>query len=151
MFRSYLLMCLIASTLLILLPACNRGVDGDVADDKTRTPNEPAALAAVAKRIEGFNNHNLDAYLAAHQEDVQIYEYLNIEIGSGRSHLKKIFGPFLEQGIGEIRVEHQVAIGNIVISDEYVSYGGSDVQHLVAIYNVERGLITSIRLVESQD
>lgn len=115
------------------------------------TALEKEALAVVAKRIDGYNNHKLADYLAAHHEDLEIYEYPDKPVGRGRSHLEMIFGPLLEQGIGKIVVKHQTAIANTVVSEEYVGYGGPGLQHIVVIYTVEDGLITTVRLVESPD
>ena len=137
----------ILAILLSQLPASVHADDAGV--NKEPTAIEKAALAVVAKRIDGYKNHDVDAYLAAHDEDLEIYEYPTKSIGHGRSHLKKIFGPMLEQGIGTIIVKHQSAIGNTVVSEEYVGYGGPELQHIVAIYTVENGLITTVRLVES--
>ena len=137
----------IFAILLSQLPTSVHAEDASVSKDPTAI--EKAALTIVAKRIDGYNNHDVDAYLAAHDEDLEIYEYPEKSIGHGRSHLKKIFGPMLEQGKGKIIVIHQTAIGNTVISVEYVGFGGPDLQHIVAIYTVENGLIKTVRLVES--
>lgn len=151
MFRSSALVFSTAITVVFLLiPAVGQAGE-TVAEDKANTPTERAALAAVAKRIDGFNSYNLAAYLAAHQENVRIYEYPDKAIGDGRSHLKRIFGPLLEQGIGRIDVQKQVAIANTVVSEENISYGGDEVRHIVAIYTVHDGLISSYRLIESPD
>ena len=121
------------------------------ADVKTAAPATTNPLSVVARRIDGMNSHNLEAYLTAHHQDVRIFEYPGIAIGNGRSHLRRIFGPLLEQGIGSIEVLYQVAIANTVISVELVNYGGDEMQHIVAIYSVEDGLISSIQLIESMD
>ena len=137
----------IFAILLAQLPISAHAADSVVTKDATEI--EKAALAVVAKRIDGYNNHNVDDYLAAHDEELVIFEYPDTTIGHGRSHLKRIFGPLLDQGIGNIIVKHQTAIGNTVVSEEYVGYGGPGLQHIVAIYTVENGLITTVRLVES--
>ncbi len=108
-----------------------------------------SVLAPVTKRIQSFNDHDLESYLAAHEENVQIFEFPDRPIGVGRSHLRRIFGPLMEQGIGSIKVIHQVSIDNRVVSEEQLSYGGGDSESIVAIYTINRGLITSIYLVES--
>lgn len=112
---------------------------------------ERNALAAVARRIDGYNEHDLAAYLSAHHEDVQIYEYPDKLIGRGRVHIERIFGPLLEQGLGHITVKHQTVVANTVISEEYVSFGGPGVQHIVVLYTIADGLIESFRLVEAPD
>ncbi|MFK7831271.1 MAG: nuclear transport factor 2 family protein [Congregibacter sp.] len=135
------------SASIVLLTSSAVLLHADVNADVTAV--EEAALAAVAQRIDGYNQHNVDAYLAAHDVDLEIYEYPDKSIGKGRAHLKKIFGPMLEKGVGRIVVNYQTAVGNKVVSDEHVSYGGPGLQHIVAIYTVEDGLIVSVRLVES--
>ncbi len=121
----------------------------DAMVDEEMTEIEKTALMVVAKRIDGYNNHDVTAYLAAHDEDVEIFEYPNKAIGNGRSHLEKIFGPQLEQGKGKVVVANQTAIGNTVVSEEYVGFGGPALQHMVAIYTVENNLIKTVRLIES--
>lgn len=78
----------------------------------------------------------LSASVHANDEGVK-YEYPDKSIGHGRSHLKNIFGPLLEQGIDKIIVKHQTVIGNTVVSEENIGYGGPELQHIVAIYTVE--------------
>lgn len=108
----------------------------------------PAVPAAVDQRIRAFNSHQLETYLAAHSKDVAIFEFPDERIGTGRAHLKKIFGPQLEQKLGSIVVEHQVVIGERVVSQELVDFGFGEPERLVAIYTVEGGEITTIHLVE---
>ena len=109
------------------------------------------ALRAVTQRIQAFNNHDLENYLAAHHEDVQIYEFPDKPVGVGRSHLKRIFGPLLESNVGSIEVKHQVTIDNRVVSEELQSYGTTPGKTVVVIYTVNDNLISSIYLVEPED
>ena len=118
--------------------------DGRLADSIERT-----ALEAVKRRIDAFNDHDIDRYLAAHHEDVQIYEFPDRSIGVGRAHLQRIFGPLLEKGIGKTEVMHQVAVGNKIVSEEQTSFGATQSENLVAIYTVTDGLISSVYLVEA--
>ena len=136
---------------LFYLISCVRESETTFVADTSQLPVAIGPLAVVAKRIDGFNNHDLDAYLAAHHEDVLIFEYPDIAIGKGRSHLKRIFGPLFDQKIGSIEVQHQVAIADVVVSEEFVNYGGDVSLHIVAIYSVENGMISSFRLVEIPD
>lgn len=140
---------LTATTLLLLLLVMDGRTEDKDVGDRTNTAVERAALAAVARRIDSYNRHDVEAYLAAHHEKVQIYEYPDKVAGRGRSHLRRIFAPLLERGIGSVRVRNQTVIANTVISEEYVAYGGNGEQHVVALYTVEDDLITSYRLIES--
>lgn len=111
-------------------------------------PN-PAAPArnVVAQRIDAFNNHDIDAYLSAHAEDVRIYEYPDRLIGNGRSHLQRIFGPQFAHGIGSVIVNDQQVIADYVVSNESLTLG-SNTEHLIVIYTIIDGKIAELRLIE---
>lgn len=123
-----------------------------VESESAVTPSavEQEALEKVAQRIAGYNSHDIEVFLAAHAEDVQIYEFPDEKIGVGRAHLRRIFGPQFESGIGHIEVPHQIAIGNRIVSYEFITIG-QEIERLVTVYTVENGGITSLRLIESND
>ena len=114
------------------------------------SPNseEQKALDIVAQRISGYNSHDIEVFLAAHAEQVQIYEFPERKIGVGRAHLKRIFAPQFELGKGHVEVLGQFAIGNRVVSHEYITVDRI-AERLVIVYTVEQGVITSFRLIES--
>ena len=118
-------------------------------DGRLANSVERSALEAVKRRIDAFNDHDIDRYLAAHHEDVQIFEFPDKSIGVGRAHLQRIFGPLLEKGIGKTEVRHQVAIENKIVSEEQTNFGSTQPETIVAIYTVKEGLISSIYLVEA--
>ncbi len=118
-------------------------------DSRLANSVERTALEAVKRRIDAFNDHDIDGYLAAHHEDVQIFEFPDKSIGVGRAHLQRIFGPLLEKGIGKTEVRHQVAIENKIVSEEQTNFGSTQPETIVAIYTVKEGLISSIYLVEA--
>lgn len=119
-------------------------------DKFSLTAVEQRALAVVARRIDAYNAHDIETFLLAHAEDVQIIEYPDKRIGTGRSHLEWIFGPQFEQGLGSIEILYQTAIGNTIISHERISIG-DDIETLVAIYTVENSVIVAVRLIEMED
>ena len=108
------------------------------------------ALDVVALRIVAYNSHDIDSFLAAHAEQVQIYEYPDKKIGEGRAHLRRIFEPQFAQGLGSVDVKGQFVIGNKVASHEVVTVDGR-IENLVIIYTVENGEIVSYRLLESEE
>jgi hypothetical protein len=113
-------------------------------------PEEQEALDIVSQRIAGYNSHDIEAFLAAHAEQVQIFEFPERKIGVGRAHLKSIFAPQFELGKGHVEVLGQFAIGNRVVSHEHITVDGI-VERLVTVYTVEKGVITSFRLIESSN
>ena len=115
-----------------------------------RNPEKSNALDVVALRIAAYNSHDIDSFLAAHAEQVQIYEYPDKKIGEGRAHLRRIFEPQFAEGLGSVDVKGQFVIGNNVVSHEIVTVEGR-IENLVIIYTVENGEITSFRLLESDE
>lgn len=111
-------------------------------------PIEAAALDAIARRIDAFNGHDLDAFLGAHAEGVGIYDYPELLLGEGRAHLERLFGPLFERGLGSTRVHGQWVLGSIVVSNETVVEDGAP-RHVVFVYTVSDGEIASMRLIAS--
>ncbi len=140
--------CSIFAALLFVLPTVGSAESDGPETSSTPSAVEQAALDKVAQRIAGYNSHDIDAFLAAHAEEVQIYEYPDRKIGVGREHLQRIFGPQFALGQGHVEVQQQIAIGNRVISYEYATID-QEVERLVVVYTVENGEITSFRLIES--
>ena len=108
---------------------------------------ERSALSAVARSIDGFNAHDLDAYLAAFAEDVGVYVFPDLQRGAERAHLERIFGPSFERGEGAIEVRGQWVTGNVVVTDEVMSGGGAS-ERIIVIHTVEDGVISEYRLIE---
>ena len=106
-----------------------------------------AVVSAVERRVGAFNRHALSDYLQAHTPQVQIYEYPDRLLGTGRSHLRKIFGPAIEAKDCRIDVQRRIEFGQVVVSDEVLTIGNRD-ERLIAIYTVVDGKIGEIRLIE---
>ena len=142
---------LTATVAAVCFVVCNigHGAEGakNVPEDELATST---ALDAVKRRIDAFNKHDLDSYLNAHHENVRIYEYPEELIGEGRSHLRRIFGPLLEEGIGSIDVVYQAVVDRTVVSEEILNYGEAPI-HIVVVYTVENNVISGLRLIEPAD
>lgn len=113
-------------------------------------PEEVAVLNVVALRIAAYNAHNIESFVTAHAENVQIYEFPEKKVGEGRAHLKRIFEPQFARGAGLIQVKGQFVIGDKVVSQELVTVDNVS-ERIIAIYTVENGVIHSVRLIESED
>ena len=144
--------CSTIAVLLFVIAASSGAAAQSSESEDVVAPNseEQKALDIVAQRISGYNSHDIEVFLAAHAEQVQIYEFPERKIGVGRAHLKRIFAPQFELGKGHVEVLGQFAIGNRVVSHEYVTVDRI-VERLVTVYTVEKGVITSFRLIESSD
>jgi putative hydrolase of HD superfamily len=123
------------------------GLPGAQAQVSQPVATEEGARMAVARRIDAFNAHDIDAYVAAHAENLGIYEYPDRQLASQREHLRRIFGPGLERGEGSVDVLGQWVLGNVVVSEEILKRPGRT-EHLIILYTVENGLIAEYRLIE---
>jgi hypothetical protein len=104
-------------------------------------------LSVVNSRMDAYNRHDLASFLKNYAEDVQVFTYPNIPLGNkGKSHLKSIFEPMFKEAKVRVKIIHQIAQGRHVINHEIVSYDGSE-QKYVSIYEVENGLIKTVRFV----
>ncbi|MEO0575300.1 MAG: nuclear transport factor 2 family protein [Pseudomonadota bacterium] len=135
------------TALLLLTAALTVASAADEDDSLNSTDTEQQMIAAVTRRIDGYNAHDLDAFLEAHAHDVDIIEYPDKRIGVGRAHLAFVFADQFDRNEGHINVLHQIVIGNRVISHEHITTA-SRIEELVIVYTVEQGLITSFRLIE---
>ena len=141
---------LITSTLVFfgcLTPAIDAASAGESAKVD---PSDAAVAQAVQRRIDAFNNHDLDGYLAAHKADVQIYRYPDRLLGTGRAHLKNIFEPTFVAKKGRVKVLGQFVMGQTVVSREHLTTKDRSEQ-LIAIYTVADGKIASLRLIAQRD
>lgn len=138
---------------LLLSMVAGRGAVADERNpeaDLVLSESGQVALDAVARRIAGYNAHDIEAFLAAHAEQVGIYEFPEQQIGVGHAHLRWIFTPQFERGLGHVEVLGQFVIGNRVISHEYITIG-DEIERLVTVYTVTDGLISSFRLIEAEN
>jgi len=110
---------------------------------------EQSALAAVRRSIDGFNAHDVDAYVGAHAANVGIYVYPDRLLALESAHLRRIFGPQLARGEGAVEVQGQWVQGNVVVTDELLTSNGVT-EHVIVVHTVEAGVITSIRLIEEE-
>lgn len=130
----------------LLLAGCSTA---EKTSDLSISPLEQKALNVVSKRNEAYNSHDLEAFLATYDEDVKIYTYPDELMGEGVERLRQIFGDQFSQKDGKIRVHSEHAVGNIVMNDATESFFGIE-QRVLAIYTIENGLITELRLIEPE-
>ncbi len=112
------------------------------------TPSPPPTpSAAVRQRIDAFNRHDLNAYLKVHHPTVKIYRYPNHLLGTGHAHLRRIFGPSMQNKDGRLETAGQFVVDDMVVSNEFLTLAGRR-EHYVAIYRVVDGKVATIRLIE---
>ena len=112
------------------------------AEDKAAKP-----MDIVNKRISAHNEHDLETFLSVYSDEIQVYDYPDIPLGSaGRDHIRKIFAPLFEEKSVTTEVHHQIEHGKYVINHETVTRQGKTTKY-VSIYEVQNGLIQSVRFI----
>ena len=121
----------------------------DKAPNVVISPFEQSALNVVSARNDAYNSHDLEAFLATYNDNVRIYNYPDELMGEGVVRLRRIFESQFSENDGKVQVHSQHVVGNIVTIDATESFFGIE-QHVVAIYTIENGLITDLRLIEPE-
>jgi hypothetical protein len=103
-------------------------------------------LEVVNKRMDAYNQHNLNAFLATYAETVQVYTYPDKQLAGGKVHLQSIFEPMFKEGNVSVTIHQQIEKDSFVINQETVIYADKKTDY-VSIYKVEDGLITEVRFV----
>lgn len=103
-------------------------------------------LEVVNQRMDAYNRHDLPSFLALYSEDIEIFTYPDRSLGGSKQHLASIFGPMFEAGEVRVELHHQIEKDRYVVNHETVHDGDSTTEY-VSIYEVEEGLIQSVRFV----
>ena len=136
------------SILLLLVVTSLLGCYSNKADVKNDNKQNSSltALEVVNKRMDLYNRHDFTEFIKLYAEDVKIYTYPEQLLGTGTDNITSIFKPkFADKSI-QVQIVSQMNNGNHVINHEIVTEDGKDTKY-VSIYEVESGLIQSVRFV----
>ena len=97
--------------------------------------------------MKAHNDHDIDRFLSAYSNDIQVYDYPDIPLGKkGHAHLRSIFEPLFNDKAVSVEIHSQIEHGKYVINQETVTRRGKLFRYL-SIYEVENGLIKSVRFL----
>lgn len=116
-------------------------MSGACAEEQVRSP-----LETVNLRMEAYNNHDIEAFLSMYSNDIEIYTYPDKKLAQGKEHLRSIFESMFKEESVSVEIHYQLTKDRYVINHETVNYDGSKTEY-VSIYEVRKGLITSVRFV----
>ena len=106
-----------------------------------KTPSE-----IVQERNRALNAGELAAFLDTYAENVEIFVYPTRKIGSGKKHIRMIFADAITNGTVRTRVKRTMAADGYVIVESATTFG-KKTEEGVAIYEVRKGKIQSVRFV----
>ena len=98
----------------------------------------------VQKQLDSYNARNLEPYLECFSDDVQVFSFPSGEMTySGKDKLRDIYADIFEQSPNlHCELLNRIVFDNKVIDHESVTgRKGVDVTEIVAIYEIENGLI----------
>lgn len=124
------------------------GCESDKVDVKKNQAQDSnlTALEVVNKRMDSYNSHDFDQFIKLYADDVKIYTYPEKLLGTGTDNITSIFKPKFANKSIQVDIISQMNNGNHVINHETVTENGIETKY-VSIYEVENGLIKSVRFV----
>lgn len=110
-----------------------------IGDKKSSDPLPP-----VLAQMEAYNNRDLNAFMDAYAEDIQLYNYPNQLSTKGKEQMKTGYAQFFENTPDlNYTVPKRMVIGNIVIDEERITVNGKQFS-AVAIYEIANGKISKV-------
>lgn len=105
-------------------------------------PSTPEMLAQ--EQLNGYNAHDLDAFLAPYADEVEIYEFPAKLLMKGKDDMRKNYQFITRLPTLYCKILNRVIQGNMVIDQEEVTGLGSSLVHGLAIYVIENGKIAKV-------
>ncbi len=111
-----------------------------------------SAVEIVEKQLVAYNNHDLDLFCNCFSEDVEVQLLLNDEVlFRGQSALRAMYAERFSHPKLHAKLLNRISVGRVVIDEEEVTGLGNEmVMHVVAIYEVEDGLIRKVRFERAE-
>ena len=114
-------------------------------------PNElhkdsPTDLAQ--RQLNAYNFRNIDAFLEPYAEDVEVYQYPDKLIYTGKETMRKQYSSMFENTPDlHCELKERIVQGNIVIDKERVQFG-NEIIEAVAIYHIENNKIKKVYFIQ---
>ncbi|KLN60126.1 hypothetical protein WH96_13115 [Kiloniella spongiae] len=110
------------------------------------------AVELAEKQLAAYNNHDLDAFCDCFSEDVEVQFLIDDEVlFRGKSALKVTYAErFSHPGL-HAKLLNRIAVGRAVVDEEEVTglVNGLSL-HVLAIYEIEHGLICKVRFERAE-
>ncbi len=109
------------------------------------TPEE-----VVKAQVEAYNNRDIDTFVNLHSPEVKLYTFPeSTPFASSQSRVREIYTDvFMSSPELHTEILNRMVFANTVIDHEIVTgRKGVDKLEIIAIYQIENGLISSARFV----
>ncbi len=108
----------------------------------------------VQAQVNAYNDRNLSKFLDCHAEDIELYRYSEEQPYSiGKEGLKNIYQDVFENSPNlHAEILNRMVMGNMVIDHEKVTgRKGVESSIIIAIYEIENGLIAKARFIRENN
>ncbi|MCH8535966.1 MAG: nuclear transport factor 2 family protein [Flavobacteriaceae bacterium] len=106
---------------------------------------EEKAVQVVQAQLEAYNQQDIKAFMKVFSEDISIYNFGDSNpIASGKEKVTEVYKNLFESSPNlHSQVVNRSVIGNTVLDYEIISgrQGGNEISKIIAIYEIENGLI----------
>jgi hypothetical protein len=106
-----------------------------------------SAEAVVQAQVDAYNLHDIEAFTAAYTEDAT---YTRLGTGeviiTGRNDIRKSFGGLFDANPNvHVNITNRITLGQYVVDrEEITGREGQSTGNVIAIYEVENGLIQRV-------
>jgi uncharacterized protein (TIGR02246 family) len=110
-----------------------------------------AATDTVARQVDAYNAHDLEAFLACYADDVVVTSGNGDVLMEGREAIRAQYGILFER-LTDVHAEvrQRIDLGAWVVDDEHVTATAFEIEALVA-YHVARGGIDRVVLMTAEE
>ncbi|WP_085900607.1 nuclear transport factor 2 family protein [Kiloniella majae] len=111
-----------------------------------------SAVEIAEKQLVAYNNHDLESFCDCFSEDVEVQLLLDDEVlFRGKSALRVTYAERFSHPKLHARLLNRIAVGRVVIDEEEVTgLGNGSSLHVLAIYEIEHGLISKVRFERAE-
>jgi imidazolonepropionase-like amidohydrolase len=119
---------------------------GQILDPKGIIKSSPESL--VQQQVNGYNGHNLEAFLMPYDDEVKVYKFPDSLVINGKEELRKEYLWIEKDPSLHCQILNRIVRDNIIIDDEHVIYGGTNALDGTVVYQVEGNKIKKVFFIQ---
>src|SRR5690606_26582147 len=116
---------------------------GEVIEPSEIVRENPLQLAQ--RQLNAYNAHDLEAFLAAYSDDVEVYQFPDELMFAGKEEMRKRYAFLNDPATAPHAVIlNRIVMGNMVIDHERATFPGRPPVEVIAMYEVENNKIVRV-------
>lgn len=110
----------------------------------------PTPVSLVEQQLNGYNDHDLEAFLAPYAEDVELYDFPGELVTRGKKAMRESYA-FIRSAPGlHCEILNRIVEGNTIIDHEKVRLSNQVEIHAAVIYRIENNKIKSVHFIKKK-